>query len=117
MSSGSGNIKFNYTYCWINVNEVLPAAIGWTSGSVSASLDPSLQYVQKVISFGTIVPTNQLESSIFILKVERPGASDSADTYVTSKDHQTAAANLGIIFFDLHYQKIKAGTIAPFPEA
>jgi hypothetical protein len=116
MASGSGDVKFNYAYAWINVGDTLPSAIGWTSGSVSASLDPSMQYKQKVIGFGTLVPTNQVESSILVLKVERP-ASDSADTYSTNKDHQTPSANLGIIFFDLHYQKIKAGTSTPFPES
>lgn len=116
MAAGSGVVKFNYAYSWINVGSTLPAAAGWVSGSVSASFDPSMQYMQKIVSFGTIMPSDQRESSILVFKVERPGSSDAADTYTASKDHGTAAANLGVIFFDLHYQKIKAGTITPFPE-
>ena len=116
MANGSGVLKFNYVYAWINTNTVLPAASGWTSGSVTASLDASSQYSHKVLGFGTITPTSQLESSVLVLKVERPGASDAADTYQTSKDHGTATANVGVLFFDLHYQKIKAGTVTPFPE-
>lgn len=116
MASGSGVVKFNYAYSWINVGSALPAAVGWVSGSVTESFDPSVQYLQKIVSFGTITPSDQRESSILVFKVERPGSSDAADTYSTGKDHGTAAANLGVIFFDLHYQKIKAGTVIPFPE-
>lgn len=116
MASGSGTLKFNYSYAWMNEGEIVPSSSGWTSGSVSASLDPSDQYTSKHISFGAITPTSQLESSILIFKVERPGSSDASDTYQTSKDHQTASANVAVLFFDLHYQKSKAGSIEQFPK-
>ena len=117
-ASGSGVLKFSYSYSWLLVNSgTLGAGASWITGSVSASLDPSMQYMQKIMSFGTIVPpTNAVESIVLVFKVERPGASDAADTYSTSKDHGTAAANVGILYFDLHYQKEKAGTVTPFPE-
>lgn len=117
MASGSGVLEFNYAYAWINVNTVLPGASGWTSGSISASLDPSMQYKQKVMGFGPITPSaGQHESSILVFKVERRGQSDLTDTYETSKDHGTASANVGVLFFDIHYQKIKAGTTTQFPD-
>lgn len=117
MASGSGDAKFNFAYSWINVGESFPAASGWISGSVSASLTPAHQYKQSIVSFGSIAPTNQRESSILIFKAERPGSSDVSDTYATNKDHGTGAANIGILSFDMHYQKSKAGTISPFPES
>jgi hypothetical protein len=53
---------------------------------------------------------------MLVFKVERPGQTDVGDTYDTGKDHGTAAANVWIFFFDLHFQKIKAGTVTPLPE-
>lgn len=116
MASGSGNAKFDFAYSWINVGSEFPAASGWISGSVTASFTPVNQYKQGIISFGNFAPVNQRESSIMIFKVERPG-SDVLDTYSTNKDHGTAAANIGVLSFDMHYQKSKAGTITPYPES
>lgn len=118
MASGSGVIKFNYAYSWTLVNNgTLPAAVGWTSGSVSSSFTPDHQYQQRIMSFGAITaPSGSHESAVLVFKVVRPGASDATDTYDTTKDHGTASANVGVLFFDLHYQMIKAGTVTPFPE-
>lgn len=116
MGSGSGNVLFNYTYVWCNVGSVLPAAVGWSSGSISASYTPADQYVQKIVSLGTLTPpSGSVESTVLVFKVERDGG-NAADTYHANKDTGTGAANVGIMFFDLHYQKIKAGTVTPFPE-
>jgi len=116
MASGSGNVVFDYAYSWVNVHSVLPAANGWISGSVSASLNPSHQYQQSALTFGEMLPDGNHESSIIVFKVERRGSTNASDTYSASKDHGTAAANVGVLFFDLHYQKIKAGTVTQFPE-
>ena len=116
MASGSGNAKFDFAYSWINVGSEFPAASGWISGSVTASFTPAHQYKQSIVSFGNFTPVDQRESSILILKVERPGSSDILDTYTTNKDHGTGAANIGILSFDMHYQKSKAGTVSPYPE-
>ena len=111
MSSGSGVVKFNYAYSWVDIGDSFPPSSGWTSGSITVSLTPASQYVSSMLTFGACQPVSQSESSIMVFKVERPGQTDPADTYETSKDHQTAAANLGILSFDLHYQKNKAGTV------
>lgn len=116
MASGSGNAKFDFAYSWINVGSELPSSTGWTSGSVTFAATPDMQYKQKILSIASVTPTSQEESSILVLKVERPGSSDVTDTYSASKDHGTAAANIGVLSFDLHYQKSKAGTISPYPE-
>lgn len=116
MSSGSGLVKLNYAYAWFNVSTEFPDSTGWTSGSVSASYTPADQFKQTIIDFGYLTPSIQRESSILVFKVERQGSSDVSDTYSTNKTGGTAAANLGILFFDLHYQKIKAGSVDEYPE-
>lgn len=118
MSSGSGVVKMNYAYSWCLVNEALPAGRNWISGSVTASYTPSDQYVHRVISFGSISPpANAVESAMLVFKIERPGMSDNEDTYQMSKGGgTTAAANLAVLFFDLHYQRIKAGSTSQYPE-
>lgn len=117
MSAGSGVLKFDYAYSWSMVGGALSGSTGWTSGSISASLAEADQFNQKVISFGTLTPPiGAGDSALLFVKVQRPGASDAADTYQTSKDHGTAAANVGVLFFDLHYRKIKAGSVNEFPE-
>ncbi len=118
MAAGSGTVIFDYAYCWSQVNSgTFAAGSGWTSGSVSSSYSTDDQYVQRIITLGAVPPLSTAhESDILVIKIERPGSTDDTDTYVTGKDHQTAAANLGILFFDLHYRKIKAGTITQAPE-
>jgi hypothetical protein len=116
MASGSGDVVMEYSYAWSIINSgTLPAGSGWTTGSVSASYTPSDQYVQRIILFGEAVPPNSAgDSAVLIVKVSRPTSEE--DTYSSSKDHGTAAANLGILFFDLHYQKIKAGSLTQYPQ-
>jgi hypothetical protein len=45
-----------------------------------------------------------------LVEIARPGASDALDTYETAKDHGTAAANLGLLYVDVHFQPRKLGT-------
>jgi hypothetical protein len=110
MSSGSGVVKFNYAYAWFSAGETFPSSTGWTSGSVTAFLTPSDQYKSKMLDVCAVVPTTQVESSHFIIKIERPGSTDPADTYSTNKDHQTPSANIGVLLFDLHFNKNKPGS-------
>lgn len=115
MASGSGVVSMLYAYAWCNERDVLPGASGWTSGSVTASYTPAHQYTHQTLSFGTVVPpSGAFESCVLVFKVERDAS--VADTYSTNKTGGTGAANVGVLFFDLHYQKIKAGTISEFPE-
>jgi len=112
MSSGSGIASFNYAYTWANINEEFSNSTGWISGSVQRNLAPSNQYIHSVISFVSIQPPQSAKaSSILIFKVER---NQQDDTYETSKDHGTAAANVAILEFDLHYQQLSAGTETEF---
>lgn len=116
MASGSGIVNFNFAYSWLKVNSgTLGAGSTWITGSLTSSLTPSDQYMQKIASFDVITPpSGAVESILLVFKVER--STTASDTYSTGKDHGTAAANVGILYFDLHFQKIKAGTVIPFPE-
>lgn len=119
MGSASGTVKMNFAYSWSLLNDgQLPAASGWISGSVSGSYTAADQYMQHVIQFGAIQPpaSGSIESAILVFKVERPGSSDATDTYHATKDHGTNSANIGVLFFDLHYRQIKAGTVNQYPD-
>lgn len=115
MASGTGNIRFSYAYTWSQPFGLFSSSIGWISGTLDVPVSASQQYLQLVANFGEVLPlSGARESDVLIFKVERSG-NDAADTYTASKDHGTAAANVGILFFDTHYRKIKAGTDVQFP--
>jgi hypothetical protein len=112
MASGSGVVRFNWSYVWARSNEKFPPTSGWTSGSLSASWTPALQYNHVTLPLGSITPiTSSDEAALLVLKLER---SAGTDTYLTSKDHGTPSANVGLLKFDLAVQLNKAGTIYTF---
>jgi hypothetical protein len=107
MASGSGDTIFTYAYAWAAYGDLFPPATGWVSGSVTSSWTPDDQYRHKVISFGAVAaPTGSQESMILVFKCER-----QSDSYTSSKDHGTASANLAMLDLDLHYLRIKAGSL------
>jgi hypothetical protein len=117
MGSGSGNVIFEYQYSWAAAMEgIVPAASGWVSGSVTASLTPDDQYRAQVVDFGEVpgLPESSGSSALLFFAVSRPASSNPGDTYDVNKDHGTAAANVGILFFDLHYQRDSAGTVSEY---
>jgi hypothetical protein len=116
MGSGSGNVIFEYEYVWAGFEGIIPDSTGWTSGSVTASLTPWDQYRAQVVEFGTVpgLPESSGSSALLFFAVSRPGAANPGDTYDASKDHLTATANVGILFFDLHYQIRSAGSITEY---
>jgi hypothetical protein len=74
----------------------------------------SMQYVSKIVSFGSFSPPPSAGNSTeFLIKIMRSGSS-AADTYAASKPDGTAAANLGTLHADCHYQKITAGSITEY---
>jgi hypothetical protein len=79
---------------------------------LSASWTPALQYNHVTLPLGSITPiTSSDEAALLVLKLER---SAGTDTYLTSKDHGTPSANVGLLKFDLAVQLNKAGTIYTF---
>jgi hypothetical protein len=112
MGSASGSASFDFSFTWSNIDEMFSGSSGWTSGSVTVPVSALDQYSHKIINFGAILPHSAAKpSSILVFKVER---NISVDTYESSKDHGTAAANIAILEFDLHYQQLKAGTVGEF---
>lgn len=120
MASGSGNVRMDFVYTWTHVGGALSGSAGWTTGSIDTTYTPADQYQQKIIALGTVTPpaASSIDSAIFVVKMERnaAGGDGGSDTYTTNKDHGTGAANLGLLSFDLHYQKEKAGSVSQYPE-
>lgn len=111
MASGTGNVIFEYQYYWSPINSTVGDGAMWASGSVTASFTPDDQYKHRALSFGTIAPSGAVgPSTMLFFAVSRPGATNAGDTYDTTKDHGTGAANLAVLYFDAHVQLMKAGT-------
>lgn len=113
MGSVDGNLYFSYQYAWVPANDVLGAITSWTSGNVTIPILGADQYIHKIVSFGNISPPETAgPSSMLLFKMTRLGT-NPLDTYTSNKSGGTAAANLGVLYLDLHYQKTKAGTLTP----
>lgn len=118
MSSGSGNVYFEYSYAWVPQGEVLPASASWTVGYSTITFTADDQFKHQIISFNSGIqpPPTAGASTMFLIKMTRLGTHPS-DTYSTAKDAGaglTAAANLAILGADIHYQKLRAGTTSQF---
>lgn len=112
MANGSGNVRITGHYHWAVPDTAIPVLASWTPFETTTAFVAGDQYQEKFIALGTFAPpAGASESAVLMLFVQRPGSSDGADTYSTNKDHGTAAANLGLLAADLHYQPHKAGTI------
>jgi hypothetical protein len=111
MTTGSGNVYFEYAYAWVPFSGILPASSSWIVGYISSSFSSDDQYKHKIISFndGFQPPENAGASTMFLIKLTRLGT-NILDTYSQNKDSGTISANLAILAADVHYQKIKAGT-------
>lgn len=115
MANVTGDVLFTYEYAYVNVNQQLPAIADWTQGTSLVTIPGTDTFKHKVVSFGTITLPNAGPSTILVFKVSRLGT-DPSDTYNGAKQGGgTNQANLGILFFDLHYQKKSAGTDEEFP--
>jgi hypothetical protein len=118
MSSGSGDVYFEYSYAWVPRGEILPLSSSWTVGHSTVSFTADDRFKHSIVSFnsGISPPATAGASTMFLIKMKRLGTHPS-DTYSTGKDAGgglTAAANLAILAADLHYQKIQAGTNTQF---
>lgn len=117
MASTSGNAYFSYSYSWLPFNQVLGAISAWTTDNITLSLLDTDQYKHKMLSLGTINPpvSGAAASNLLFMKLLRLG-NDSLDTYTGNKTGGTGAANLGFMYLDLHYQKLKSGTNNPISD-
>lgn len=114
MGAGSGDAYFSVLYAWVPVNNILGPISTWTSTNATISFVAGDQYKHRVVGLGNIAPpANAGPSTMFLIKITRLGT-NLLDTYTADKPDGTAAANVGIIFADLHHQKISAGTTGQY---
>lgn len=106
-------LSFVVKYAWSRVGSALPALSGWTTLTATKTVNPGDVYKELVVPLAHITPpAGAVESDILLMQVARDPV---PDTYNTVKDHGTAAANLGILSVDVHYQKVKLGTARELP--
>lgn len=112
-----------WTYWWTIAGTgsgvVIPRnAATWTTATVSQTIATTAQYTHVAFSVVEIpIPEGTPASSMIIVRLQRPGAADAADTYTVNKattGGTTGAANLAILAADLHVQVSRAGTRQEF---
>lgn len=110
MSNGSGNVRWSGAYFFGNPSAELPAAASWTAIQVDQTVVPGDQYQREVLNIATpAAPGSPGHSAMLSFHLAREGT-NAADTYTTSKDHETAAANMCIESYDVHYQRLLVGS-------
>jgi hypothetical protein len=113
MAAGAGRFAVIGHYVWVSVDRLVPAIAGWTAYSAYMDLVAGDQYREKILTLAKCdPPENSKESDILLIRCVRDHA--GADTYTTSKDHGTAAANIGLLSMDAHYQSEKSGTVQEY---
>lgn len=114
MASSGGNVYIEFQYAWAPRTSIIPDIDSWSNGNVTVNISAGDQYKHLTAGLANIVPPiNAGASSMLLLKITRMGDS-SNDTYNGNKSSGTGAANLGILYLDLHYQKVRAGTTSQF---
>ena len=111
-------VRFSGEYAWAHIGGAIPLATGWTPiPAQSFSVAPGDVLKHKLASIATIPPPSPaFESDILLIRIVRPGATDAADTYHTSKSPGSQKANVCILSGDAHYQVQKAGTATEIPQ-
>lgn len=110
MAAGAGDVYFEVKYSWAARGSVLPAIGSWTTTYSTTTFTADDQYKHKTIGFGDVAPpAGAGASAMLLMKLTRLGT-NNLDTYTTGKSGGTAAANLGVLYCDLHFQKTRAGT-------
>jgi len=115
MASSAGNLYFSWSYCWAVYGSVIPSNSSWTTGTTTKAIASGDQYKHIIVDFSSISPpVGAKESSVLLFFVSRLGT-NILDTYDGSKTGGTAAANLGLLSADMHYQSTKYGTEQEYP--
>ncbi|MFY0607714.1 MAG: hypothetical protein JXR10_13435, partial [Cyclobacteriaceae bacterium] len=96
---GSGNVEWEFTYTWANVNDAFP-----TETTVTATTSAGTADVHQAQTIAAIGGIDKRESSVLICSLTRNGSS-GADTY---------SGDVKMVALDFHYQKEKSGTITEF---
>jgi hypothetical protein len=111
------NVYIIGQYAWGSTTRVLPANASWTAFTITFAINPGDAFQVKVIdttnATGITPPADIDESDILCVYFQRNGA-NVLDTYTTGKTGGTAAANLGLLSFDCHFQIQKVGSLTEF---
>ncbi len=110
-SSSPQVVVFDGYYWWAKHGTVIPELASWTAWpKVTPNVVTGDAFKPKMTSLFTVDPPAGAAVSDFLLVyVRRPGASDAADTYETSKAVGTAAANVMLLGIDAHYERGRHG--------
>jgi hypothetical protein len=98
--------------------QAVPLNTGWTTFAVPHTVNPGDILKPTILPLFSTTPTGAKESDFLVVVLTRPGSSDAADTYTTSKASAgTQAANLCLIGCDAHFQTkpTKSGTNTELP--
>jgi len=77
-------IYFDYAYCYVNNNDVIPAVANWTVGrSTHTFTGTEAQYSTRIIPIVAEIapPANETYSSSFLIKITRDSTGVGSDTY------------------------------------
>lgn len=106
------NVYFVGQYAFASDTITTPANVGWAPIDLLFPIHPGDVFKEQIVDLtggaGITPPADVIESSFLFLYLKRSGA-DPKDTYSTAKVGGTAAANLGLVSFDVHIQIEKPG--------
>lgn len=101
-------------WAWADYGQAVPAASGWTAFAATATIAVDDAFKARILALGDVAPTaNARGSSILLMRLYRDQG--ATDTYTTSKSGGTAQANVGLLSFDVHYQKGSQGSVTEIP--
>jgi len=111
-------VRFLTSYYWLpGVGEELPAMAGWTQDVESLlTVSPGDVFKEKIQGLVENIasPDGESYSSILCVKLARTGGS-GGDTYNTNKSGGgTNAANLGVLYVDVHFPADRDGSVTEF---
>jgi hypothetical protein len=109
MGSVAGNVEWYGFYYFGNANDPLPAVGSWSPISLTDQI-VTPQYQRRLTTLAVCAPPATASSSAILSAVVVRNGFSINDSYTSSKDHGTAAANLCIEAIDVHYQRLLTGS-------
>ena len=104
------SIDLGYQVGWVHKESLWP--ITWQTGSLIYQISGSMFDMHKFVVLCTVNnDLNSNHSDILLMKIVRSGSSSPNDTYTESKSGGTLAANVALLYADLHLKINKNGTL------
>jgi hypothetical protein len=109
-------VRIAYSFCWAHVNQEIPAAAGWTSGTTDITIPSSGADTnqKKIASLFSTTPSGGSAASILHVKLTRLSSS-AGDSYTTPAPSGTTTANIVMWAAGVHQLVDKPGTVAELP--